>query len=141
MAFIRTITRVLYSITSQYGSQSREFDFLHLSFPFLVMSKDVLVHVRDASHPLSYAQKADVMKVLRQLDLTPGLVESTIEVLNKSDKVLVLTVALVLRPSPLCIIVHVFKILLISNVFLPCAIHTIIIHIGEGLGTEATQTA
>ena len=54
------------------------------------MSQDVLVHVRDSSHPQSYAQKADVMKVLRQLDLTPGLVESMIEVLNKSDKMLVL---------------------------------------------------
>ena len=38
------------------------------------------------SHPQSYSQKADVMKVLSQLDLTPGLLEKMLVVGNKMDR-------------------------------------------------------
>ena len=41
--------------------------------------------MRDMSHPQSYAQRADVVKVLGQLNLSPGLVEEMIEVGNKAN--------------------------------------------------------
>lgn len=51
-----------------------------------VMAADLIVHVRDISHPDSSVQKSDVLTVLEELgvdtsDTNPGL----IEVLNKSD--------------------------------------------------------
>ena len=48
-----------------------------------VLAADVIAHVRDAHHDESEAQKADVLKVLREL----GVPESRpmIEVLNKID--------------------------------------------------------
>lgn len=48
--------------------------------------QDVLVHVIDGSHPQAYAQRANVLKVLEQLDLRPQLMESLINVVNKTDK-------------------------------------------------------
>lgn len=51
------------------------------------IQQDVLVHVYDASHPQSHAQRANVQKVLEQLGLRPGLMENSIEVLNKTDRV------------------------------------------------------
>ena len=49
--------------------------------------QDLIVHVRDASHPHSHAQRANVLKVLHQLNLKPKLLDNMIEVLNKTDKV------------------------------------------------------
>jgi GTP-binding protein HflX len=51
-----------------------------------VAHADVLIHIRDVSHPQSYAQKADVMKVLHRLDLAPNLVEGILEAGNKADR-------------------------------------------------------
>jgi GTP-binding protein HflX len=50
-----------------------------------VVEADVIVHVRDASHRESEAQKADVLKVLRELGVEPGRGHAFIEVLNKID--------------------------------------------------------
>jgi len=50
-----------------------------------VVEADVLVHVRDARHPDSEAQKEDVLKVLIGLGLEERLDEIVIEVLNKAD--------------------------------------------------------
>jgi GTP-binding protein HflX len=46
-----------------------------------VLAADVIVHVRDAAHDESQAQKADVLKVLEELGARPPAVE----VLNKID--------------------------------------------------------
>lgn len=51
-----------------------------------LLPKDVLVHVRDASHSQSPAQREDVLKVLGQIGLESGLLGGMIEVLNKTDK-------------------------------------------------------
>lgn len=51
-----------------------------------LLPKDVLVHVRDASHSQSSAQREDVLAVLGQIGLEPGLLDGMIEVLNKTDK-------------------------------------------------------
>jgi GTP-binding protein HflX len=48
-----------------------------------VLSADVIVHVRDAAHDESAAQKADVLKVLEELGLPPD--RTMLEVLNKID--------------------------------------------------------
>ena len=49
--------------------------------------KDVLIHVRDVSHPLTDVQKRDVIKVLTGLDPPPSLLDNMIEVHNKIDLV------------------------------------------------------
>ncbi|MDB5736147.1 MAG: hflX [Alphaproteobacteria bacterium] len=48
-----------------------------------VLAADVIVHVRDAAHDESAAQKADVMKVLEELGLPPD--RHILEILNKID--------------------------------------------------------
>jgi GTP-binding protein HflX len=48
-----------------------------------VLEADVIVHVRDAAHAESAAQKADVLKVLEELGVDPG--RPMLEVLNKID--------------------------------------------------------
>jgi GTP-binding protein HflX len=48
-----------------------------------VLEADVIVHVRDAAHDESAAQKADVLKVLEELGVPPD--RSMLEVLNKID--------------------------------------------------------
>jgi len=48
--------------------------------------QDVLVHVRDISHPDAEAQKANVLQTLQQQNVEPKLVDSMIEVCNKVDK-------------------------------------------------------
>jgi GTP-binding protein HflX len=48
-----------------------------------VLAADVIVHVRDAAHDESAAQKADVLKVLEELGLPPD--RPMLEVLNKID--------------------------------------------------------
>jgi len=48
-----------------------------------VLEADVIVHVRDAAHDESAAQKADVLKVLEELGVPPD--RRMLEVLNKID--------------------------------------------------------
>ena len=50
-----------------------------------VCEADIIVHVRDAHHGDSDAQKEDVHRVLRELDLADALAAGLIEVLNKVD--------------------------------------------------------
>jgi GTP-binding protein HflX len=54
-----------------------------------VAEADVILHVRDAAHPDSAAQRADVLNVLETMardgTLDPGFGARTIEVLNKAD--------------------------------------------------------
>ena len=50
-----------------------------------VLEADLIVHVRDASHRESEAQKADVLKVLSTLGIDPGGERLLIEALNKID--------------------------------------------------------
>jgi GTP-binding protein HflX len=50
-----------------------------------VLEADLIVHVRDASHRESDAQKADVLKVLSALGIDPGGERLLIEALNKID--------------------------------------------------------
>jgi len=52
-----------------------------------VMEADLLLHVRDASHPETEGQKADVEAVLESLGLGEMLGERMIEVLNKIDRI------------------------------------------------------
>ena len=52
-----------------------------------VLEADVIVHVRDASHAESSAQKADVLKVLADLGVETDGERPFIEVLNKIDLV------------------------------------------------------
>lgn len=50
-----------------------------------VMEADVILHVRDISHPDTEAQKADVEDVLRDIGLGDAVDKGLIEVLNKID--------------------------------------------------------
>nr|WP_255448513.1 GTPase HflX [Telmatospirillum sp. J64-1] len=50
-----------------------------------VRMADVILHVRDISHPDSAAQKADVEAILRELEIDPEADPRVIEVLNKTD--------------------------------------------------------
>jgi len=52
-----------------------------------VLEADILLHVRDISHPDTIAQKNDVEKVLKSLFGSDGLPENIIEVCNKIDLV------------------------------------------------------
>ncbi len=51
-----------------------------------VRAADVIVHVRDVSHPESDAQREDVHRVLRALGLELAVEHGMIEVLNKIDR-------------------------------------------------------
>jgi GTP-binding protein HflX len=51
-----------------------------------VLEADVIVHVRDVSHPDTLAQKQDVEAVLRALGVGPAVDEGLIEALNKIDR-------------------------------------------------------
>lgn len=51
-----------------------------------VMTADLIVHVRDISHPESEAQRRDVLDVLESLGLGAPIEEGMIEVLNKIDR-------------------------------------------------------
>ena len=62
-------------------------DVLYVYKSLLLVFKDVLIHVRDVSHPLTDVQKRDVIKVLTGLNPSPSLVENMIEVHNKIDLV------------------------------------------------------
>jgi GTP-binding protein HflX len=50
-----------------------------------VLEADLVLHVRDAAHPDSAAQREDVRAVLSELGLDPDEPERVIEVLNKID--------------------------------------------------------
>jgi GTP-binding protein HflX len=50
-----------------------------------VTTADLILHVRDAQHPDSEAQRADVFRVLADLGLGERIEEGTIEALNKID--------------------------------------------------------
>ncbi len=50
-----------------------------------VLEADILLHVRDISHPDTQAQKEDVEAVLKRLFRTQALPENVIEVCNKVD--------------------------------------------------------
>ena len=52
-----------------------------------VLEADVILHVRDAAHEESEAQKEDVLKVLRELGVEEDRERPLIEVLNKIDLV------------------------------------------------------
>jgi len=52
-----------------------------------VLEADIVVHVRDISHPQTAAQKEDVHQVLRELGLSRKVDEGLIEVLNKIDRI------------------------------------------------------
>jgi len=50
-----------------------------------VLEADVIVHVRDVSHPETEAQKADVLDVLADLGVAEGRMETLVEARNKID--------------------------------------------------------
>ncbi|MBN3299635.1 GTPB6 protein, partial [Amia calva] len=50
-----------------------------------VVHSDLIVHVRDISHPESLNQKVNVLKVLRDLQIPSHLMDNIIEVHNKID--------------------------------------------------------
>jgi GTP-binding protein HflX len=52
-----------------------------------VLEADLLLHVRDASHPETEGQKADVEAVLESLGIGDALSERMVEVLNKIDRI------------------------------------------------------
>jgi GTP-binding protein HflX len=52
-----------------------------------VVEADLLLHVRDASHPEAEGQKTDVEAVLGNLGVGDGLSERMVEVLNKIDRI------------------------------------------------------
>ena len=51
----------------------------------LVIAQDVIVHVRDISHPDTHTQKKVVLETLHSLHLPEQLLNSIIEVCNKVD--------------------------------------------------------
>jgi hypothetical protein len=50
------------------------------------LAADLLLHVRDVSHPASGAQCNDVHEVLRTLQVSPKLLDSHLEIWNKIDR-------------------------------------------------------
>jgi GTP-binding protein HflX len=50
-----------------------------------VLEADIIAHVRDAAHPETEAQKADVLIVLAELGVEPGRDRPFVEILNKID--------------------------------------------------------
>jgi GTPase len=50
-----------------------------------VLEADLILHVRDCSHPATEAQHQDVLKILEDLGVEQAYEENGIEVLNKSD--------------------------------------------------------
>jgi len=50
-----------------------------------VLEADIIIHVRDISHPDSEPQKTDVLAVLDELGIAPERLDSMIEVRNKLD--------------------------------------------------------
>ncbi len=52
-----------------------------------VEAADIILHVRDVSHPDTEAQKTDVETVLKELGIDPETDDRVVEVLNKTDLV------------------------------------------------------
>ncbi|XP_071796021.1 putative GTP-binding protein 6 [Asterias amurensis] len=52
-----------------------------------VLLSDIIVHVRDVSHPDTVAQKVKVLQVLAELGVPETLMDNIVEVCNKVDKV------------------------------------------------------
>ena len=50
-----------------------------------VLEADIIAHVRDTAHAETEAQKADVLKVLAELEVEPGRDRLFVEILNKID--------------------------------------------------------
>lgn len=50
-----------------------------------VVEADLILHVRDISHPATQAQQQDVLKILKELNVYSAYEENGIEVLNKAD--------------------------------------------------------
>uniref|UniRef100_A0AAY4EG89 Putative GTP-binding protein 6 n=1 Tax=Denticeps clupeoides TaxID=299321 RepID=A0AAY4EG89_9TELE len=50
-----------------------------------VVHSDLIIHVRDVSHPETVNQKANVLKVLKNLQIPEKLLQSIVEVHNKID--------------------------------------------------------
>jgi len=48
--------------------------------------QDVLVHIRDISHPDTVAQKINVLETLQQQNVDSKLLDNMIEVCNKVDR-------------------------------------------------------
>ena len=66
-----------------------------------VLSADLILHVRDVSHPDSAAQNADVVRILGELGLSERLhTGDVIEVLNKLDKLDAEGLARITNASP-----------------------------------------
>ena len=59
----------------------------HGSLVFPCMFQDLIVHVRDISHPETVNQKVNVLNVLKSLQIPDRLMSSMIEVHNKIDLV------------------------------------------------------
>jgi len=53
----------------------------------LLVFQDLIVHVRDISHPETVMQKVNVLKVLQSLQIPERLLSSMVEVHNKVDLV------------------------------------------------------
>lgn len=62
-------------------------DYLCVCVCVNVVLQDVIVHVRDISHPDATNQRRCVLDTLGQLELTPAQVDNVIEVCNKADLV------------------------------------------------------
>jgi len=52
----------------------------------LLCLQDVLIHIRDISHPDAVAQKINVLQTLQQQNVESKLLDNMIEVCNKVDK-------------------------------------------------------
>lgn len=50
-----------------------------------VVEADIILHVRDISHPATSGQHQDVLKILKELDVCAAYEDHGIEVLNKAD--------------------------------------------------------
>lgn len=61
------------------------FVFLLTEYSFVPIFQDLLVHVRDISHPETVNQKVNVLNVLKNLRIPDRLIRSMIEVHNKID--------------------------------------------------------
>lgn len=53
--------------------------------PVSLDCQDLLIHVRDISHPETVNQKENVLNILKNLHIPEGLMGSMIEVHNKID--------------------------------------------------------
>ncbi|XP_022094315.1 putative GTP-binding protein 6 [Acanthaster planci] len=52
-----------------------------------VLLSDIIVHVRDISHPDTVAQKEKVLQVLSELGVSDSLMDNMVEACNKADKI------------------------------------------------------